>query len=144
MPSTVEKSDKMQADDENLGLGCALDNFSEVEEVLEMINNLQNIHNAELSVIERAYERYVYILDQYHEQPHLLDSHIDTLLHKLCALSRYDDNPITLKHLAFKYMYVITKVRGYKVVVRHLPHEVRCVILICRIFSCILFVGRRF
>lgn len=124
MPSTVEKSDKMQADDDNIGLSCALERFSEVDEVLHMIDTLKDIYNAELSVVERAYERYVYILDQYHEQPHLLDAHLDTLLERLCSIARNNNNPNELRNLAFKYMYVVIKVRGYKIVVRHLPHEV--------------------
>lgn len=124
MPSTNEKCDKMQADDENIGLACALENFAEVEEVLCMINNLKDVYDAELSVVEKAHERYLYILDQYHEQPHLLDAHIDKLLDKLCSIARNIENPDGLRNLAFKYMYVIIKVRGYKIVVRHLPHEV--------------------
>lgn len=131
MPSTNEKhdksrnkSDKMQADDENIGLACALETFSEVEEVLCMIDSLKLVYNAQLSVIEKAYERYLYILDQYHEQPHLLDAHIDSILYKLCSIVRNLENHEDLRNLAFKYMYVIIKVRGYKIVVRHLPHEV--------------------
>lgn len=124
MPSTVETSDKMQADDENLSLACALESFKEVDEVLCMIDRLKDIYSSELSVVEKAYERYLFILDQYHEQPHLLDAHIDVLLEKLCIIARDSNNPTELKHLAYKYMYVIIKVRSYKVVVRHLPHEV--------------------
>lgn len=118
-----QKSDKMQADDENLGLGCALERFSEVEEVIYMIESLKDVYAAEISVVERAYERFLYILDQYHEQPHLLDPHLDNLLDKLCTIVR-NDNPVEFKNLAFKYLYIIIKVRGYKIVVRHLPHEV--------------------
>lgn len=120
-----EKTDKMQADDENLGLGCALERFSEVNDVLHMIDDLKYVYRSEVSSIERAYERYVFILDKYHEQPHLLDPHLDNLLEKLCAIVKDNANPDDLKDLAFKYMYIIVKVRGYKIVVRHLPHEVR-------------------
>lgn len=128
MVGTSDEYEKSQKDDEsmeNVGLGCALEVFSEVNEVLSIIDNLINVYNAQLSIVERSYERYLYILDQYHEQPHLLDSHIDLLLEKLINIIRNTDNPNELKHETFKYMYVIIKVRGYKVVVRHLPHEVR-------------------
>lgn len=121
---TNEKTNKMQADDENIGLACALETFSEVDEVLSLINNLKDVYNAELSVVEKTYERYLFILDQYHEQPHLLDAHIDKLLDKLCTIARNVEYPDALRNLAFQYMYVIIKVRGYKIIVRHLPHEV--------------------
>lgn len=129
----MSKNEKMQSDDENVGLSCALERFSEVNEVLNMIDNLKNIYNKELSVIEKSYERYLYILDQYHEQPHLLDSQIDKLIEKLCEISRNNENPDDLRHLAFKYLYVIIKVRGYKIIVRHLPHEVIFIIMFIRI-----------
>lgn len=127
MVGITEQVDKIQKDHEgmeNVGLGCALELFSEVEEVLSIIDNLKNVYNAQLSIVERSYERYLYILDQYHEQPHLLDASIDRVLERLINIVRNTDNPNELKHEAFKYMYVVIKVRGYKIVVRHLPHEV--------------------
>lgn len=136
-----EKTQKDEENMENVGLGCALELFSEVNEVLTLIENLKNVYNAQLSVVERSYERYLYILDQYHEQPHLLDKHIDLLLDKLICIVRNPDNPNELKHEAFKYMYVVIKVRGYKIVVRHLPHEVNNTFLVTLkdvIFKCVL------
>ncbi|XP_021918529.1 tubulin-specific chaperone D [Zootermopsis nevadensis] len=109
--------------DENIGLGCALEMFSELQEVINMIENLRTIYSSEISV-ERAYERFTYIMNQYQEQPHLLDPHLDNILDKLICIVRCRDASIELKHATFKYLYVIMKVRGYKVVVRHLPHEV--------------------
>ncbi|CAH2071317.1 unnamed protein product, partial [Iphiclides podalirius] len=114
----------LQRDDEcdNIGLGCALEHFSEVEDVLHMIDNLKNIYDT--PTLEVDYERLYTILKQYYEQPHLLDPHLDKLLAKFLALIKDKDSPIGLKHATFNYMYQIIRVRGYKVVVRHLPHEV--------------------
>lgn len=128
--SRTENSDENPKDEEPFGLGCALELFSEFNEVLEMIDNLKNVINAEQSLVERAYEKFVYILGQYHEQPHLLDSHLDELLEKLISIVRDRDSSLQLKHATFKYMYVIINVRGYKIIVRHLPHEV-CVEGLC-------------
>lgn len=89
-----------------------------------MIDNLKNIVAADTSIIEKAYERFSFLLSQYIEQPHLIDSHIDGILEKIISIVRNPENNMPLKHLAFKYMFVIVNVRGYKVVVRHLPHEV--------------------
>ncbi|KAJ8961404.1 hypothetical protein NQ318_014649 [Aromia moschata] len=113
-----------QKEEEPFGLGCAMEYFSEHEEVFKMIDNLKNIVHSETSVIEKAYETFTFILSQYIEQPHLIDSHIDELLQKFIDIVRNNDNPLELKHLAFKFMFVIVNVRGYKVIVRHLPHEV--------------------
>lgn len=113
-----------EKDEEPFGLGCALELFSEVHEVLEMIDNLNNVVNSNQSVSEKAYERFIFILSQYQEQPHLLDSHIDGLLDKFISIVRDQNVEMKVKHFAFKYMFVLIKVRGYKVVVRHLPHEV--------------------
>lgn len=121
---STEISEEIGKDEEPFGLGCALEYFSEHCEVLEMIDNLKNTINAQQSVIERAYERLIFILGQYHEQPHLIDSHIDEMLNRLIKIVRNPENKIELKHASFRFMYIIINVRGYKVVVRQLPHEV--------------------
>ncbi|XP_013138702.1 PREDICTED: tubulin-specific chaperone D [Papilio polytes] len=114
----------LNKDDEcdNIGLGCALEHFSEVEDVMNMIDNLKNIY--ETPQLEVDYDRLYSILKQYYEQPHLLDPHLDKILAKFIALIKDKESPSGLKHATFNYMYQIIRVRGYKVVVRHLPHEV--------------------
>ncbi|XP_059046099.1 tubulin-specific chaperone D [Achroia grisella] len=111
-------------DDEcdNIGLGCALEHFSEVEEVMNMIDNVKNIYNTPSFEVE--YDKLYTILKQYYEQPHLLDPHLDKILSKFLTLIKDKESPTELKHATFNYMYQIFRVRGYKVVVRHLPHEV--------------------
>ncbi|KAM3967151.1 tubulin folding cofactor D [Aphomia sociella] len=114
----------MNRDDEcdNIGLGCALEHFSEVEEVMKMIDNVKNIYNTPTFEVE--YDKLYNILKQYYEQPHLLDPHLDKILGKFLSLIKDKESPVELKHATFNYMYQIFRVRGYKVVVRHLPHEV--------------------
>lgn len=112
-------------DDEcdNIGLGCALEHFSEFEDVMNMIDNVKNIYNT--SALEAEYDKLYTILKQYYEQPHLLDPYLDRILAKFLELIKDKESPMELKHAIFNYMYQIIRVRGYKVVVRHLPHEVR-------------------
>uniref|UniRef100_A0A2A4J981 Tubulin-specific chaperone D n=1 Tax=Heliothis virescens TaxID=7102 RepID=A0A2A4J981_HELVI len=114
----------MNRDDEcdNIGLGCALEHFSEVEDVLNMIDNVKNIYNT--PTLEVEYDKLYGILKQYYEQPHLLDPHLDKMLSKFLSLIKDKDSPVELKHATFNYMYQIIRVRGYKIVIRHLPHEV--------------------
>lgn len=113
--------------DDNIGLGCALEMFSEHEEVITMIEKLRTVYSSEVSA-EKAYERLTYILNLYREQPHLLDPHLDSILNKLISIVRNGESSIELKHATFKYLYTIMNVRSYKVVIRHLPHEVRLVL----------------
>lgn len=60
---------------------------------------------------------------RYQEQPHLLDPHLDVLLEKLLGKVRNRNLPVNEMHAAFKYLYIICKVRTYKVLVKFLPHE---------------------
>lgn len=110
-------------DTDSIGLGCALDVFKEYDEIMSLISQLKTVYsNGSLSEI--VIERFVYILNQYQEQPHLLDRFLDDFLNELLKIARNIDNDKNLQYLAFKFLYIITKVRGYKVVLRHLPHEV--------------------
>ncbi|XP_049869882.1 tubulin-specific chaperone D [Pectinophora gossypiella] len=114
----------MNRDDDcdNIGLGCALEHFSEVEEVLNMIDNVKTIYNT--PAVEVEYEKLYGILKQYYEQPHLLDPHLDKILSRFLGLIKDKESPMELKHATFNYMYQIIRIRGYKIVIRHLPHEV--------------------
>lgn len=60
---------------------------------------------------------------RYQEQPHLLDIHLELLLKRLLDKIRDRSLPETLMHAAFKYLYIICKVRTYKVLVKFMPHE---------------------
>ncbi|EDV27936.1 uncharacterized protein TRIADDRAFT_21306, partial [Trichoplax adhaerens] len=67
---------------------------------------------------------YLAILDEYQEQPHLLDPHLESLTNILLDQIRNGDNNDDQINLAFKYIHWISKVRGYKHVARLFPHEV--------------------
>ncbi|XP_028395379.1 tubulin-specific chaperone D-like [Dendronephthya gigantea] len=74
---------------------------------------------------ERAIEDLREILDRYQEQPHLLDPYLESFTSKLLSVAQdYSlSQKITLQ--AFKYLYLFTKVRGSKYIVRLFPHEVQ-------------------
>ncbi|NXA06106.1 TBCD protein, partial [Sapayoa aenigma] len=65
------------------------------------------------------------IMDKYQEQPHLLDHHLEGMMNSLLDIVRDKGSPPSLVHLAFKFLYIITKVRGYKRFLPLFPHEVR-------------------
>lgn len=81
----------------------------------------------------------MFFVDQ--EQPHLLDPHLEELVGILVSLVKEVGetsfiNPndefyrgtkapkLMIAQQAFKYIYLLIKVRGYKIIVNKLPHEV--------------------
>lgn len=98
-----------------------LDHFIEYAEVLQMIESLKTEQPKQY---EKTYETYSTVLSRYQEQPHLLDLHLSELISQLLAIIRSDDCPDQLFHIAFKYLYQLSKVRTYKVLVKMLPHEI--------------------
>ncbi|NXF24598.1 TBCD protein, partial [Rhodinocichla rosea] len=101
-----------------------LDSFTESREVAELIGNLREIFG-ELVTREMAVERFIGIMDKYQEQPHLLDHHLEGMMNSLLEIVWDSGSPPPLVHLAFKFLYIITKVRGYKRFLPLFPHEVR-------------------
>lgn len=97
-----------------------LETFSELEEVLKMISELNEVFDKSM---EKTYENYSEILSRYQEQPHLLDHHIPQLIEVLLAIICNKTSPDGLVHAGFKYLYQICKVRTFKVFVKFLPHE---------------------
>ncbi|XP_071444104.1 tubulin-specific chaperone D [Hetaerina americana] len=109
--------------DDDVGIRCAHDMFTEVAEVTKLIDDVKvNCKNAASS--EVAFERFSKIMDEYQEQPHLLDPHLDDMLNRLIEMVKSCEDCDVLMNECFKYIYFITKVRGHKVVIRHLPHQV--------------------
>ncbi|XP_074975458.1 tubulin-specific chaperone D isoform X4 [Caretta caretta] len=103
--------------------GNILESFAESQEIRGLINSLKGIYG-DLGTREVTIEKFIVIMDKYQEQPHLLDSHLEWMMHLLLDVVRDNKSPSPLKHLAFKFLYIITKVRGYKIFLRLFPHEV--------------------
>ncbi|XP_012658670.1 tubulin-specific chaperone D isoform X1 [Otolemur garnettii] len=112
-----------EAEDDALTRGAALEAFGESAETGALLGRLRAVHGdrAAREVVE---ERFRVIMDKYQEQPHLLDPHLEWMMNLLLDIVQDKTSPASLIHLAFKFLYIITKVRGYKVVLRLLPHEV--------------------
>lgn len=97
-----------------------LELFVEFEEVIQMIDSIKVCH---APTFEKEYEQYTEILTRYQEQPHLLDAHLDVLLGKLLGKIRDPNSESDLVHACFKYLYILSKVRTYKALIKFLPHE---------------------
>ncbi|XP_077897457.1 tubulin-specific chaperone D [Ictidomys tridecemlineatus] len=123
-----------EAEDEALARGAALEAFGESEETRALLGRLRAVHG-ERAAREVAEERFRVIMDKYQEQPHLLDPHLEWMMNLLLDMVRDKTSPAALVHLAFKFLYIITKVRGYKVFLRLFPHEVADVQPVLDMFS---------
>jgi len=115
-----------------IGLGCSKESFTEHLEIEKLIDDSVEINEKltetsnlkDLRVVERNWQQFSFIFDQYQEQPHLIDPHLETILGKIIAIVRNEALAMDAKHIAFRYLYFISKVRGYKIIARHLPHEI--------------------
>ncbi|XP_018612847.2 tubulin-specific chaperone D [Scleropages formosus] len=120
---------KLAADMENGVEGdeavCVLGGFADSDsaESRALIAGLSESHLVDKDR-EKATERFLFIMDKYQEQPHLLDPHLEWMLNMLLEQIRSEQSPPPLVHLAFKFLYVISKVRGHKIFMQLLPHEV--------------------
>ncbi|XP_030591993.1 tubulin-specific chaperone D isoform X1 [Archocentrus centrarchus] len=102
---------------------CVLGSFSERGETKALISSLPEVH-ADLKIRESTTERFLVIMNRYQEQPHLLDPHLEWMLNMILDFVRSEKSPPSLVHLGFKFLYVICKVRGYKIFMQLFPHEV--------------------
>uniref|UniRef100_A0A8K9X4T0 Tubulin-specific chaperone D n=1 Tax=Oncorhynchus mykiss TaxID=8022 RepID=A0A8K9X4T0_ONCMY len=100
-----------------------LGGFTESTEIRALISSLPVVHE-NIVTLESAIERFLVIMDRYQEQPHLLDPHLEWMLNLLLELIRSEQSPPLLVHLGFKFLYIISKVRGYKIFMQLFPHEV--------------------
>ncbi|XP_029584977.1 tubulin-specific chaperone D isoform X2 [Salmo trutta] len=108
---------------EVIAKASVLGGFTESTEIRALISSLPVVHE-NIVTLESAIERFLVIMDRYQEQPHLLDPHLEWMLNLLLELIRSEQSPPLLVHLGFKFLYIISKVRGYKIFMQLFPHEV--------------------
>lgn len=113
--------DQMETPDEDRPSNT-LELFTELPEVLTLIADLPQ--SVQAGTFEKSYETYSERLSRYQEQPHLLDPHLERLIGDLLVYIRDAASLPPLVHAAFKYMYQLSKVRTFKVLVKSLPHEI--------------------
>ncbi|KAL0993545.1 hypothetical protein UPYG_G00109500 [Umbra pygmaea] len=111
------------AEPEMIAQASVLGGFSESIEVRLLITSLPEVHENTVTR-EIALERFTVIMDHYQEQPHLLDPHLEWMFNLLLEVIRNKQSPPLLVHMSFQFLYIISKVRGYKVFMQLFPHEV--------------------
>ncbi|KAK6106480.1 Catenin-beta-like Arm-motif containing nuclear family protein [Brugia pahangi] len=84
------------------------------QEVFAIIDLIPSFASSQRDTENRS-ERFRYLLDLYQEQPSLLDPFMEIMI------NRFDD----VSNVAFALLAHISKVRGYKVFLSLLPHEMK-------------------
>ncbi|XP_039679807.1 tubulin-specific chaperone D isoform X2 [Perca fluviatilis] len=102
---------------------CVLGGFGESCETRALLSSLPEVHGS-IVTTESATQRFLVIMNRYQEQPHLLDPHLEWMLNIILEFVRSEKSPPSLVHLSFKFLYIICKVRGYKIFMQLFPHEV--------------------
>uniref|UniRef100_A0A3P9J9T9 Tubulin-specific chaperone D n=1 Tax=Oryzias latipes TaxID=8090 RepID=A0A3P9J9T9_ORYLA len=114
-------SDEVDAD--IIAKTCLLGGFSEANETRSILSSLPEVHGDQRTT-EHVTQRFLVIMNGYQEQPHLLDPHLEWMMNMMLEYVRREDCPPSLLHLSFKFLYIICKVRSYKIFMQILPHEV--------------------
>ncbi|PAV67527.1 hypothetical protein WR25_06687 isoform A [Diploscapter pachys] len=122
------ENEEKQEDEEEGVVGCIprLLDAGHRQEILQIVDSLpEAVNNGDIRILELKLDRYSRLISLYQEQPSLLDCIIPDLLKAFLSYidlssARLNDLSIT----AFHYLACLTKVRGYKVIMRLMPHEV--------------------
>ncbi|KAI8340643.1 tubulin folding cofactor D C terminal-domain-containing protein [Chlamydoabsidia padenii] len=99
--------------------------FEHCEQVTQLVDNLckGTTENAGESLAQLST-----ILDLYQEQSHLLDPYLENLVTPCMTRLRdlIQQRPIIPEqsHALFRFLYLLTKTRGYKTIVKFMSHEV--------------------
>ncbi|KAI8140356.1 tubulin folding cofactor D C terminal-domain-containing protein [Fennellomyces sp. T-0311] len=102
--------------------------FDHADEIQELLNILAT--GTDVDTGAKTIKRLSEILDMYQEQSHLLDPYLENLVGPVVVkLREYVEHPkeytaSSSGHLLFRYLYLVTKTRGYKTVVKFMSHDV--------------------
>eukprot|EP00128_Syssomonas_multiformis_P001230 Colp12_sorted_trinity150504_noHs@3371 len=109
---------------------CTIDHVVEWGELQKHLEQLSTLNS---DTIQPTHVAIVNILGKYQEQSQLLDPHLETIVGSLLAHvqkhvtskeSQADPKSSAFVHQICKLLYTVTKVRGYKPVVKLFSHEV--------------------
>lgn len=99
--------------------------FQQFEDYEVVMGTIQTVTKGGLSEkkLESLLEKFKVTLDKYLEQPYLLDPHLAEIVKALVDPVKSPLCTDEMLNACMSFLLVVTTVRGYKVVVNHLPHE---------------------
>lgn len=99
--------------------------FFESKDCDQLMKLIDKIQINEVRDKEKSFEQFLSIVDTYQEQSHLIDPFLPKLFGKLIDLIKQNiETNDALINESFKYMYCLTKMKGFKKIVQYLPHEI--------------------
>lgn len=119
----------------------SLNEFEQHDQVKEIIERIRTIdtqsvatNNAnETTDVERIFDQFQYILNQYQEQPQLIDNYLPDMIQKLLHYIEHGPNK---NHIAGALFHHLIKVRGFKVMTtRFLPHEPHHLVIVLKLID---------
>lgn len=112
----------MAADISSTFIGEKLDTIAKYIAEIERLDEFHAKFDHQCEVLVSKFKTEI---DVFQEAPHQMDGRLPSLIDSLTesALRHMDVSPAKM-NLSFSLAYLITKVRGYKVVIRHFPHAV--------------------
>nr|XP_003704504.1 PREDICTED: tubulin-specific chaperone D [Megachile rotundata]XP_012143292.1 PREDICTED: tubulin-specific chaperone D [Megachile rotundata] len=115
-------------------IGCGFSAFKEIDEVTALISELKKV-NLSPSLVEKNRDRFNFILSQYQDQRQLLDPYLDDILQPLIGIIKDENSTESMRHNAFKYIFIVMSVKTYKKIVTYLPHEVTDLLPVLRMLE---------
>ena len=113
------------ADEHDKEAGHQEGSFTYVQELPQLTKLIEDVTTGDAApaALEAARDQIIEILEKYQLQPALLDPHLEAMLAKLFVPVRAND--ARRLHPLMRIVYILTKVRGHKTVVKFFPHEVK-------------------
>ncbi|KAF7234368.1 hypothetical protein EG68_11914 [Paragonimus skrjabini miyazakii] len=97
--------------------------FKHYDDVVAYIRSIPSVvkDSGEEELLEEELKR---VFNFYQEQPHLLDPYLERLISECLTVVHASVEKPKAFHFAFRVLYLMVKTRGYKSVIRLMPHTV--------------------
>ncbi|VDP89005.1 unnamed protein product [Echinostoma caproni] len=119
-PQTMDTARDLSPEEEQL---LVFNDFKHYDEVMKHISAISDATKL-LCDEERLEEELIKIFGLYQEQPHLLDPYLPKMISESLEVVKTSENGSRAFHFAFRLLYLMTKTRGYKSIIRLMPHTV--------------------
>ncbi|KAF5397755.1 tubulin-specific chaperone D [Paragonimus heterotremus] len=97
--------------------------FKHYDDVVSYIRSIPSVvkDSGEEELLEEELKR---VFNFYQEQPHLLDPYLERLISECLTVVHTSVEKPKAFHFAFRVLYLMVKTRGYKSIIRLMPHTV--------------------
>ncbi|CAH8535750.1 unnamed protein product [Heterobilharzia americana] len=97
--------------------------FKHYDQVMDLISSIKT-EVLDPNKEESLEETLIKIFSLYQEQPHLLDPYLEKMISACLDAVHCSTSEPKVFHFAFKILYLMTRTRGHKAIIRLMPHTV--------------------